>query len=248
MEYPRLLVLAYNCLSQDSSNGRTLGNLLNGWPKDKIAQFYQHNESPSFVYCQNFFRVTDNQALRCFLGKKDYGRRFFAEDCEINNSASQNAKHVSNVTRKYPKTSFNMILRNIVWESYRWANADFWDWIDEFNPEALFFQIGDSPFSINLALKIASIRKIPIILYNSESYYFKDFDYLKDDNRFQRFCIYPVFRHLFRRAFRKIMKRVSKTIYLCDALKNAYAQEFSSPSVVLYTSTDFTRLPQRVVN
>ena len=53
-EYPRLLVLSNNSFSKSNSNGRTLGSLLQGWPKDKIAQFCISTDGPDFEVCDNY--------------------------------------------------------------------------------------------------------------------------------------------------------------------------------------------------
>ncbi len=66
--YPRVLVLSNECFSNSSSNGRTLGNFVNAWPKSKIAQFFLSG-NPDGMACENFYQVTDKQALKAFLCK-----------------------------------------------------------------------------------------------------------------------------------------------------------------------------------
>ena len=63
---PRLLIISNSCLSNSTSNGRTLKNFLVGWDSDKIAQFYLQNEAPDFSVCHNYYRVTDGQTLKAF--------------------------------------------------------------------------------------------------------------------------------------------------------------------------------------
>ena len=62
----KVLVISNECFSKVTSNGRTLGNFFIGWDKSCLAQFYIQNSEPDFDYCENFFRVTDRQALSAF--------------------------------------------------------------------------------------------------------------------------------------------------------------------------------------
>lgn len=59
-EYPRLLVLSNNSLSKSNSNGRTLGSLLQGWPKERLAQFAIMCIDPDFDVCENYYQVRDS--------------------------------------------------------------------------------------------------------------------------------------------------------------------------------------------
>ena len=69
--YPKVLVISNNCFSKTDSNGRTLAGFFYDYPKDKLAQFYIQNATPDFEVCNNYFRVTDSEALSSFLkGKK----------------------------------------------------------------------------------------------------------------------------------------------------------------------------------
>ena len=54
MQYPRLLIISNECLSSVSSNGRTLRNLLIGWPKEKLAQFHIRRTAPDHSVCDRF--------------------------------------------------------------------------------------------------------------------------------------------------------------------------------------------------
>ena len=57
---PKVLVIENECVSKSTNNGRTLGNLLKGWPKDMIAQFCISMVDPDYDVCDNFYYVSDN--------------------------------------------------------------------------------------------------------------------------------------------------------------------------------------------
>ena len=80
IRFPRILVISNNCFSKTNSNGRTLGNFFTGWPKDRLAQFYIQNEIPDFDVCEQFFRVTDSEAMKALLKKCNGGEIAYNEE------------------------------------------------------------------------------------------------------------------------------------------------------------------------
>ena len=106
-EFPRVLVISNNCFSKTDSNGRTLGNFFVGWPKDRLAQFYIQNASPDFEVCENYFRVTDGQAVKALLGKAAGGR--VTPDMVPASAATSSAA----ATKKRNRNALTMMVRNL---------------------------------------------------------------------------------------------------------------------------------------
>ncbi len=223
-QYPRVLVISNECISNVSSNGRTLRNFFEGWPKEKIAQFCIHNTEPDATICENYYYVSDRDALQALLkGNKPSGEM---------PQAKMQSKNVVGTGRRNPLT---MLMRNFVWNSNRWAGKCFYNWIEEFNPELVLLQAGDSAFMLNLARRLATRHQIPLVIYNSEAYYFKKFDFFRSAGIAKLF--YPIFRAQYCRAFKKCIKAAHKSIYCCDKLNDDYVKEFHLPSEVIYTVT-----------
>ena len=109
-KYPRILVISNNCFSKTDSNGRTLGNFFMGWPKERLAQFYIQNAYPDLDVCENYFRVTDSQALKSIFGKKRGGR------VKKSDAVSDTVSNSAVSTNKTKRNALTMILRNIVWK------------------------------------------------------------------------------------------------------------------------------------
>jgi glycosyltransferase involved in cell wall biosynthesis len=136
------------------------------------------------------------------------------------------------------RDALTMLIRNIVWNSMRWAGNSFWRWVEEFSPEVILLQAGDCAFMLDLARKLSIKYSIPLIIYNSEAYYFKKFDY---------FCarglsklLYPLFHAQFRYAFKKCVRIAKMSVYCCEKLKEDYDKAFDLPSEILYTVTSMT--------
>ena len=227
-EFPRVLVISHNCFSQTDSNGRTLGNFFAGWPKECLAQFYIQSAWPDFDVCDNFFRVTDTQAAKALMGKVG-GGRVTPDMVPVPTAAVAPAK-------KRNRNALTMLARNAVWNLGAWKKSGFDAWVADFAPQAVLLQAGDNSFMFALARKTASRYGVPLFIYNSEGYYFKDFDYFRAKG-LAHWC-YPLFRWGFCREFRRTQRQTAYNFYLCDGLKSAYAAEFDTPAVTLYTASD----------
>lgn len=229
-DFPKILVISNNCFSKTDSNGRTLGNFFAGWPKEKLAQFYIQNAYPDFDVCDNFFRVTDSQALRAVFGKKAGG------PVKKNDAVIDTVSNSVVPSKKRKRDALTMIARNIIWKIGSWKKCGFDLWVEEFCPQAVLLQAGDNSFMFALARKTAEKYAIPLFIYNSEGYYFKNFDYFRAKGIAH--ILYPLFRAGFCREFRKTQKVAAFNFYLCDGLKKEYDKEFNTPSTVIYTSSE----------
>jgi len=246
---PRVLIIANNCFSLSDSNGRTLQNFFIGWPRESLAQFYIQNSTPDFSVCETFYRVTDGQALRAFLGRGRAGGPVFREEGADKPTAPQGEQNGQNektgktvkAGKKHPRTALTMLLRNLVWNSGRWCGDSFYAWADNFAPQMILLQAGDCAFMFRLAQKMADRYGVPLVIYNSEGYYFKNYDYFRAGG--VGHWVYPLFLRMFRRQFRKTLSRAACSIYICDGLKDDYDREFGLPSHMVYTATDVCAAP-----
>lgn len=228
MLYPRILIVSNNCLSKSDSNGRTLGNFVSLWPRDSIAQFCIHDQDKDWDVCANFYAISDMQAVKAFLfGKKINGHRIF--------SADETAKKISTSGKKtVSRTPASMLLRNVAWASMRWKNEVFNAWVNDFKPEVVILQAGDLPAFYDIAVCIAKERKIPLVIYNSEEYYFKDYCYFGEDASFE--WLYPIFHKRLKKSVRNALNYAAGSIYISDYLKELYDNEFGKRSITLMTS------------
>lgn len=230
-EKVKVLVLGNECFSNSNSNGRTLKNFFIGWPKGDVAQFYIHQAEPDHEVCENYYNVSDREALCAFL-KKEYSPM----DADISNS-------LPDARTPKGRNAFTMLVRNMVWNSGKWRRNGFDDWVDAFSPNVIVVQAGDSPFIFRLARRISKEKSIPIVIYNSENYVFKDYDYFRSQG-FAHF-MYPVFRAVLRRQLRLLIKQAYMSVYICEKLEEDYKTAFNMPSKTIYTATEMTQLKNK---
>lgn len=215
-----LIVISHEGFSKTSSNGRTLGNFLVGWPKENLAQFYIKESDLDYSLCKNYFHVTDQNAKRAFFGKGMI-------------SSTQNS---SNVVRKNSRNSVTMFAREIVWTLGNWKTRGFTKWINEFNPDCVLLQAGDSAFSFRLAIWLSKTKSIPLIVYNSENYYFKKFDYFRSTGI--PHILYPIYHRYYLMQYRLLMMNAQRVIYNTEDLASDYNSIFHVPYNVIYTSSE----------
>lgn len=239
MTYPSVLVFSNNCFSKTDSNGRTLGNFFEGWPKDKLAQFYIQNAKPDFSYCCHYFRVTDAQAIKAICGGNKGG--ILTESY----SEKQILKHISdnNIKKKSSRNSVSMLIRDAIWNIGCWKSVEYEKWVQNINPEIVLLQAGDCAFMFKLAMSTARQFGAKFVVYNTEGYYFKRFDYFR--SRGFAHLMYPIFRYNLAKTIKKAYNMADFTIFNCDALREDFSNEFHIKSDVVYTATDFCAYENR---
>ncbi len=218
--YKRILIVSNECFSSSSSNGRTLMNFFKDYDKESIAQFFLHG-TPDQNICSNYFQVTDTDAKNAFLGRK------------IDKKKKIVSKHSNN---KVIRNCRNLLIRDIVWRSYRWWSKELDTFISTFNPECILLQAGDSPFMFHITRRISKIYSIPIIIYNSESYVLKEklYSRVKKNSFFHKLLQYEL-----KGQYKAIMKKASYCIYSTEALEQDYQIKYPHPgkSKSLYVSS-----------
>ena len=227
--YPKVLVVSNNSFSRNNSNGRTLGVLFGEWPKSKLAQFCISTTEPDYDICDNYYVVTDKNAFQSFIHfRKAKGQKI--ENC-INTAA--NTRIIS--TKPTFKTATKALIRQLIW-SNRWNSTQFWQWVDEFHPDVVLVMYSDSSFILQIAQKVSEKKNIPLVMYNTEGFYFFEHDFMQESNVFDRLNYY-IYHKLHRHEVRKLMSHTTLSIHLNGKLKKDFLHEFGGRHEVIYNSS-----------
>lgn len=231
MKYPRVLVIANNCFSLSNSNGRTLSNMLMGWPKDCLAEFCISVSEPNFDLCDNYFCVSDKEILEAFLKfKKAKGR-------EISHDSFGSLEQISTGVEGRKKTCFLSLVRHLLWSFYRWKSNKFVIWYENYSPDIILLQNGDSAFILKIAIYLAKRYNIPLMMFNTEGFYFMTKNYMHKGG-LSDYLFYPLYDKLFYRPAEKKAVMMSTTIIHGNSLlKEDYDQEFGVKSECIYTGS-----------
>ena len=85
----KLLLISHSGLSDTNANGITMKNLLTAWKPEEVGEFYCDVQPPDFTAASSYFRVTDRQVMKSFLGKRDTYRFGASEQKTVSGSAGE---------------------------------------------------------------------------------------------------------------------------------------------------------------
>ena len=228
-EYPRVLVISNNSFSKTNSNGRTLGNLFKGWPKDCLAEFCILPKNPDFAVCDNYFCITDREILKSLTHFRSPHRLNLVPEASVN---------ISSISKKYPiKNTLTQLVRNILWSISSWETEELLEWINAFSPELLLVVNTDAYFMLNIANSIKDKYKIPMVMFNTEGFYFFNHIYADYEKSNLDFFVFPIFKHIYRHVFKKTAKNLSYIVHQNQLLKRDFDKEFDVKSECIFTAT-----------
>jgi len=227
MYYPKVLVVANNSFSRTDNNGRTLSNLFIGWPREKLAQFCISTDGPNYEVCNNYYCVTDSEVLNS---------RIHFRKARRNTLEPFDRKEPIGADGKGKKTAFRMLVRDLLWNRDVWDTKDFSQWVTEHNPELILVLFSDASFILDIAASLSQKLDVPLIMYNTEGFYFFKKNYFRTKTIFD-WLWFPIYQRRYRRSVEAMMKHVCYSIYLNDLLKDDYNNKFNDNSIVLYTTS-----------
>jgi glycosyltransferase involved in cell wall biosynthesis len=163
-KFPKVLVITVNPLSNTSNNGKTIASFFTGYPKEKIAQLYFHREIPTSDICENYFKISDEDIIKnIFNRSKEIGKKIYMQDKEerIISEALSNWMKKSSVIR---------FIRLLIWALFNFEKEELYTWLDEFNPEVIFFCGGDANYLYNTTIRLSKRYNTKIIHYITDDY------------------------------------------------------------------------------
>lgn len=232
MEYPKVLVISNNSFSLSNSNGRTLGLLFNGWPKDKLAQFCITTDGPDWDICDNYFCASDRQVMKKTLTLRGVKRNDLTE----NQTSTSVPK-----TKRIKRTPIKSLVRHFVWRLGIWRKGDFYNWVAAYSPEIVMIQSGDTAFTHDLARGIASQYQAKLVFFNTEGIYF-----LKKNYLYEGFCdsiFFPLYHLIYKHSYQRAMQNASYAFYLNDLIKQDNDSVFDVPGIVIYNTSSLSPIP-----
>ena len=169
----KILVVSHNVFSKTSNMGKTLASYFQGIDCSDLAQFYIHSEIPTHNISNNYYRITDKDAIKSILTRKS-GKVFNEQDVRVDLTESRiDTGKTAHLYRKARKRSpLIYFARNLWWSLGKWYTKKLRSWLDDFSPDIVFFASGDYSFTYKIALKIAKSRHIPLVVSCMDDYYF----------------------------------------------------------------------------
>ena len=228
----RVLVISNGCFSLTDSNGRTLAKLFNGYDPQKLAHLHTYG-TPDFNVCNNYYKISDKDALKSFLTRRPCGGIVKNENKRVEVAPTVG------YARKGKKTPFKMILREMVWKFSKCRQGDLIKWLEDFSPEAILLFAGDGAFLMDLASHIAEKFNIPVTIYTTEDYCFKDYNYITK----RKSLFFKFFKKFLDKSYKNAERYIKQGFFNTDMLTDMYAQGFSFPCSCMYARSDMEFKP-----
>ncbi len=231
--FPRVLVISHNVFCETTNMGKTLKSFFSSWNKEYLAQLYFHAEVPTDNICDKYFRVTDTDMLISVFSHKSHNTIFTFNDIQYNRVSTRIdtgfiAKIYQYARKRSPLIYF---LRNSLWRLGIWNSVEIENWIDDFNPEVIFFASGDYSFSYEVTLSISKRKRIPIIMYCCDDFYLN-----------KRKFMLPIAAYNYRRLIkyaRLTVEQSYKILTISNKMRVDYRKYFNIPTETIHTGTVF---------
>ncbi len=228
----KVLIISHNPITTYQSMGKTLASLFSNFNCEDLCQLYIYPTIPDIDFCSSYYRVTDKDVLDSYFKFSVNGRTIKKEEINIvQHSMYENDGDKNLYSNKKNKNSFRMICRDLIWKFSHWYNKDLKNWLKEQGVTHIFVAPGMAKFIYNIALKISKDFNLPIISYVCDDYYFVK----KPKGVLDRIRVRGL-----QKKIKKLMKKTSHLVTICEDLSQLYSKEFSVPSTVIMTGTNYS--------
>lgn len=227
----KILVLANNCFAKNNSNGRILGCLFKHFNPNDVYQFYTAQGANDWSVCSHYYMVTDKMVIRSLYSRKGIG------ECPERSQQQAQIAKFSEMRARFGKSYPTMLMRDILWGLYTWWTKQFDEWLEQTQADVIILQCGDAAFMYRIARRVAKKLNKPLVLFNTECYYFYKDSWLGENvNTFG----FHLVRHRLHKAIDKLMPIAEMSVYNSEYLRSLYQTKFNRPSTFIYQSSDYS--------
>lgn len=226
-DLPKVLVIASTPFSKTKNNGKTLSSFFETYDRKRLAQFSFSGGDYNSDICDNYFFFTKEDVLS--------GNRGSA--CTSDNVLKKDGTNESISNKSFIKSFFHIFsqARNPIalWiKDQTWRKADYskaYNWIDQFNPDVVFFQGFSMAYGYDFALSVCKKKNIPMILELTDDY----------THRLYPFSIVEkINQKRYMKVFTETIKYASKTIVISDLMKEEYESRFGGDMDVMMNTVN----------
>lgn len=218
--YPRTLIISANSLSTHSNNGKMMASFFRHYPVESLAQIYIWPEYPNNPLCGRYYRITDMDMLRGWFGKEAVGN---AVECH----ESQQDENMPSVFKSgWKDWPIMRLSRELVWTHDRWGNDFFWEWVDDFAPQIIFFASVNILALYRIAKAVAKRYACPLLIYITDDYFLPRWSFSPS---------FHVRRLMLKRSMEDLLHNYrSRLLTVSPYMQDAYRGFFKKDSELVY--------------
>ncbi|MEG2439119.1 MAG: hypothetical protein RSB26_06850 [Lachnospiraceae bacterium] len=226
-KYPNVLIISNDCLSNTENNGKTLANLFDKYPHENLAQLYFNPAKPT-IKIRTYYRIMDiNVLTACFKLNKICGEEMFLLESleEVKNM------NLNGIAADMPFKNCLKMMRDILWKSNNWKTQFFLEWLDQFNPQKIFFLAGDTGFTYDICAYISHRYKADVFTFITDDYFMK------------RRTISPFFwtrRNYLLKKVNVILTQSVKLFTISEEMQLQYKKIFNKESLLIANVEDMS--------
>lgn len=163
-DYKRVLIISANPLSTTDNNGKTIASFFDTYPKEMLAQLYFAPSLPNSPVCNCYYKISDMDMLKSRLHQSNR--------CGEVVENGVNDTHIlkdANTVKNIKKGNIFRFFRELMWNC-NWQTEELFLWLDNFNPEIIFFVGGDAIFSYKICFFIQKRYNTKLAFYLTDDY------------------------------------------------------------------------------
>lgn len=230
LTFPKVLIISHNALSSTNNMGKTLESYFKKFPKSCLAQLYFHEGTPDSDICDRFYSFSDRDALYSIFNRSFRGVAYNGGKCKVTfcKQASKSEVYYSVGKKRKPAV---MLARDFIWKISNVRNKRLISWVNEFDPDIIFFASGDYSFSYKMALFLSKKISKPLAICCFDDFYLYC-------NYKKQFCG-KIYYHHFMKVVRKAFEYSNCLFATNELMAQEYATFFKRNFSILYTAADF---------
>lgn len=226
----KVLIISHLPVATQNNMGRTFLSLFSDFERDELCQLYIYPAIPDVDRCASYYRVTDKEILGSLLGRGKAGGEIERSRINAGQGLYENEADESIYRNRKNKSAIRRLLRDAMWAISGWYNQKLLQWLDREQPTCIFVAPGAACFAYTFALRIAKARKIPIVTYICDEYYFV---------REPGFGLEALRLRLLKSRMEKLLAQSSHLVVISDELNEAYTAKFGLQTTTLMTGTNY---------
>ncbi len=237
----KILFLALESWRKDNSLGNSYSSIFGKMDDVEIAHVFSSNERPDFEKnVTRYYQIKEEDVLKSVFSKRSgtgVGKEVTLDDFqEPKPLLTTERQSLYSRLLSYGKKHHWMLMywaRDLAWRFGHINYQGLIDFIQDFNPDVLFFSYGYIFRSSRLALYIKKQTGVPMVVHMQMDHY-----------TLKRVSFNPLFwidRFFKRRMIRKVTKQTDLLYCISDRLKNELEKSLHVPCKVLYKITDSVR-------
>lgn len=151
---PKILIVSNNIISNTNNNGKTLKSIFSKYPKEKISQIYFSTEE----------NICNDEIVKFNINEYDIFGSQIKKIIKRNKVTDNLSK------RKIKKNTASKIVRESLWKTKFWNRKKLNNWIENFDPDVVFFMAGDSIFAYDFVKELVLKKNLKLITYITDDY------------------------------------------------------------------------------